>query len=105
MYKERNIFVAERTLLGLVKIHGRHSVSKDGGARHPTAIRFLKLNHKTLFSYEKSLMERKIQYINDRTENFDDYFPYRIKNCKLKHLKNWLYLFVNYHNKEIKPVK
>jgi hypothetical protein len=40
-----------------------------------------------------------------RTENFDDYFPGRMKNCKLKHVRNWLRLFVDYHNKEIKPVK
>jgi putative transposase len=29
--KERNMFVAERFLSGLVKIHGKHSVSTDGG--------------------------------------------------------------------------
>ena len=42
-----------------------------------------------------------MQYIKDRTtESFDDYFPCKRKNCKLKHVKNWLKLFVDYHNKE-----
>ncbi|WP_415309613.1 DDE-type integrase/transposase/recombinase [Candidatus Nitrosocosmicus sp. FF01] len=29
--KERNMFVAERFISGLVKIHGKHPVSTDGG--------------------------------------------------------------------------
>ncbi|WP_415312717.1 DDE-type integrase/transposase/recombinase [Candidatus Nitrosocosmicus sp. FF01] len=29
--KERNMFVAERFIAGLVKEHGRHPVSTDGG--------------------------------------------------------------------------
>lgn len=38
--------------------------------------------------------------IKDRTESFDDYFPCKLKNCKLKHVRNWLRLFVDHHNKE-----
>jgi putative transposase len=35
-----------------------------------------------------------MRYQKDRTnESFDDYFPYRRKKCKLKHIKNWLQLF------------
>ncbi|MDR4492327.1 MAG: hypothetical protein R2685_15745 [Candidatus Nitrosocosmicus sp.] len=45
-----------------------------------------------------------MQYIKDRTESFDDYFPCRLKNCKLKYVQNWLNLFVEYHNKALKPV-
>jgi putative transposase len=29
--KERNMVIAERFISGLVKIHGKHPVSKDGG--------------------------------------------------------------------------
>jgi putative transposase len=49
------------------------------------------------------LIERTMQYIKDRTEEcFDDYFPCRKKKkCKLKHVINWLNLFIDYHNKEI----
>ena len=64
------------------------------------ACRFLKLKHHIHSSFEKSLIERTMQYIKDRTEGFDDYFPCKIKNCKLNHVRNWLNLFVNYHNEE-----
>jgi putative transposase len=103
--KERNMFVAERFIADLVKDHGKHSVSTDGGTWYPQACMFLKLKHHIHSTLEKSLIERTMQYIKDRTENFDDYFPCRIKNCKLKHVRNWLRLFVDYHNREIKSVK
>ena len=43
--KERNMFVAERFLVSLVKGHGRHPVSTDGGTWYPMACKFLKLKH------------------------------------------------------------
>ena len=98
--KERNMFVAERFISGLINVNGRHPVSTDGGTRYPMACRFLGLEHHLHSSMEKSLIERTMQYIKDRTECFDDYFPCRIKNCKLKHVRNWLNLFTDYHNKE-----
>jgi len=47
-----------------------------------------------------------MQYVQDRNkEGLDDYFPHKRrkkKNCKLKHIKNWLKLFViDHHNKKI----
>lgn len=99
--KERNMFVAERFIAELVKNYGKHPISTDGGTWYPQACRFLKLNHHIHSSYEKSIIERTMQYIKDRTECFDDYFPCRKKNCELKHVKNWMKLFVDYHNKEI----
>ena len=36
-----------------------------------------------------------------QTECFDDYFPCRPKKSRLKHVKNWMKLFVDFHNKEI----
>ncbi|MDR4490585.1 MAG: hypothetical protein R2685_06745 [Candidatus Nitrosocosmicus sp.] len=99
------MFVAERFISGLVKIHGKRPVSTYGGTWYPMACRFLNLDHHIHSSLEKSLIERKMQYIKDRTESFDDYFPCRIKNCKLKHVRNWLRLFVDYHNNEIKHIK
>ncbi len=103
--KERNMFVAERFLSSVVKEYGEHPVSTDGGTWYPQACRFLKLQHHLHSSYEKSIIERTMQYIKDRTESFDDYFPCRKKNCKLKHVINWLNLFVDYHNREIEIVK
>ena len=73
--KERNMLIAERFISGLVRIHGKHPVSTDGGTWYPQACRFLKLDHHIHSSLEKSLIERTMQYIKDRTESFDDYFP------------------------------
>ena len=98
---ERNMLVAERFIAGLVKAHGKHPVSTDGGTWYPQACLLLRLKHHLHSSHEKSLIERTMQYIKDRTECFDDYFPCRKKNCKLEHIKNWLNQFVYHHNKEI----
>ncbi len=99
--KERNMFVAGRFIADLVKNHGKHPISTDGGTWYPQACKFLKINHHIHSFYQKSIIERTMQYIKDRTESFDDYFPCGRKKCKLKHVKNWLNLFVDYHNKEI----
>ncbi|WP_458743862.1 hypothetical protein [Candidatus Nitrosocosmicus sp. T] len=96
------MFVAERFLSYIVRDHGKHPVSTDGGTWYLQACRFLKLKHHIRSSYEKNIIERTMQYIKDRTESFDDYFPYRLKNCKIKHTKNWLNLFVDYHNRELR---
>ena len=100
--KERNMLMAERFISGLVKINGNHPVSTDGGTWYPQACRFLNLDHHIHSSNEKSLIERTMHYIMDRTECFDDYFPCKKKKCKLKHVQNWLNLFAYQHNKEIR---
>ena len=47
----------------------------------------------------------------DRTiEGFDDYFPCKKNECKLKHIRQWFYLFINntiekYHLKLTEPVQ
>lgn len=99
--KERNMFVAEKFLSSIVKENSKHPVSTDGGTWYPQACKFLKLEHHLHSTYEKSIIERTIQYIKDRTECFDDYFPCRKKNCKLKHVMQWMKLFVAHYNKEI----
>ena len=100
--QERNMFVAERFMYDLVKGYGKHPVSTDGGTWYPMACQFLKLDHHIHSSYEKSIIERTMQYIKDRTESFDDYFSCcRINNCKLNHVRNWLNLFINYHNRNV----
>ena len=49
----------------------------DEGTWYPQACKFLKLEPST---FEKSIIVRTIQYIKDRTEMFDDYFPCQ-KDC------------------------
>ena len=65
------------------------------------ACRFLKLKHHLHSSYEKSLIERTIQYVKDRLESFDDYFLCKKNKRRLDHVKQWLGLFVDHHDKEI----
>ena len=62
------------------------------------ACRFLKLRHHIHSYYERSIIERTIQYIKDRTECFDDYFPCQKDNCTLERVRNWFNLFVDVHN-------
>ncbi len=81
------MFVAERFLSNIIKDYGNHPVSSDGGIRYPQICRFLKLVHHLHSSFEKSIIERTMQYIKFRTEGFDDYFPCRKKKCKLKYVK------------------
>jgi putative transposase len=98
---ERNMLVAEQFLQNIIKKYGRHPVSSDGGTWYVPACKFLKVKHHINSSYEKSIIERIIQYIKDRTENFDDYFQCNENKCKLKHVVNWFRLFVDYYNKEV----
>ena len=58
---------------------------------YPQACKFLKLKHHIHSSNEKSLIERAIQYIKDRTECFDDYFPCRKEKCKYEFLLVCIY--------------
>ena len=71
------------------------------GTWYPQACRFLKLKHHLHSPFEKSLMERTMQHIKDRTKGFDDCFPCRRKKCKLKQVKRWLNLFAYYRNSVI----
>jgi putative transposase len=99
--KERNMFVAEKFLYNITEDYGKHPISTDGGTWYPQACKFLKLKHNIHSAYEKSIIERTMQYVKDRTEGFDDYFPCRKINCKLKHVKQWMNLFAAHYNKEI----
>ncbi len=99
--QEQNMFVAERVLSEVINEYGTHVVSTDGGTWYPQACKLLNLYHHIHSSFEKSIFERTMQYIKDRTESFDDYFPCKKNNCKLNHINQWLKLFVYKHNKEI----
>jgi putative transposase len=74
------MFVAESFIQNLVNKYGNHPVSTDTGTWYPFACKFLKLRHHLHSSFEKSIIERTIQYIKDnRIENFNDYFLCRKK--------------------------
>jgi putative transposase len=46
-----------------------------------------------------------MQYIKDRTESFDDYFPFRIKKMQAKACEKLAAVFVDYQNNELKTPK
>ncbi|MDR4511263.1 MAG: hypothetical protein MRJ93_06100 [Nitrososphaeraceae archaeon] len=52
-------------------------------------------------SIEKSLMERLNQYLKDRIESFDDYYPCIQDEYNLFHVHNWIQLCVSMYNDTI----
>jgi putative transposase len=97
------MFVAEKFLHSLVKDYGKTSnLNRWCGTWYPYVCKLLNIKHHLHSSYEKSIIERTIQYVKDRIECFDDdYFPCTRSKCKLNHVKNWFNLFVYYYNKEV----
>jgi transposase-like protein len=60
------MFIAERFMSDMVDEYGYHPVSTDGGTWYQQACQFLKLSHHIHSSYEKSIIERTMQYIKER---------------------------------------
>ena len=97
------MFVAEQFLSSLVQEYGWKTSSFNWWwcTWYPSqACKYLKLRHHHIHSvYEKSIIERTIEYLKDRTECFDDYFPCKKQKYILKHIINWLNMFIDYHNR------
>ena len=70
-----NSVFAEKVIRSLVSKYGKHTVYTDGGTWYPEACNVLRSKHNLHSPFEKSLMERVNQYIKDKTEGFDDYYP------------------------------
>jgi putative transposase len=96
--RHRNMLVTQSFLKSLIKLYGKHTVYSDGGTWYPEACNSLGLEHKLHSPFEKSIIERAMEYVKDRTENFDDYYPCIKENCNLKHVYNWIGLFVFMYN-------
>ena len=62
----------------------------DGGTWYPEAWATLGLKHRLHSTFEKSIIERAIEYVKDRTECFDDYYPCIKKECNLLHVYQWI---------------
>ena len=68
----------------------------DGGTWCDEACNVIGLKHIVHSSIEKSLMERVNQYLKDRIESFDDYYPcMQKKDCNLFYVYNWIQFFVS----------
>jgi putative transposase len=103
--RHRNMLVAEAFLRSLIRIYGKHTAYSDGGSWYLEACISLGLKHRLQSSYEKSIVvERTTEYLKDRTEAFDDYYPCtKTGLCNLQHVYKWLILIVFMHNSVIKP--
>ena len=97
------MLVAESFLRSLIKIYGKHTVYSDGVSWYPEACSYLGLEHILHSPYEKSIIERTIEYLKDRTEEFDDYHPcMKAGICNFRHVHKWLILFVFMYNTIVK---
>jgi putative transposase len=74
---ERNTCLLQNIhfLRSLVKKYGNYPVSTDGGTWYPEACISSGLKHILHSPFEKSIIERTMEYIQDKTECFDDYYP------------------------------
>src|SRR5215218_10743305 len=79
--RERTIFVCYQFFKQLQNRYGgRKPIFTDGAHWYNDACRWwLRLKHTVYGTELKKIMERFIQQIKDRTECFDDHFPYRKK--------------------------
>jgi putative transposase len=97
--RHRNMLVTESFLRTLIRIYGKHTVYSDGGSWYPEECHYIGLKHLLHSPFERSIVERTIEYLKDRTEAFNDYYPcMKAGSCNLQHVNNWLNLFVFMYN-------
>ena len=78
--------------------------SDDGGTWYPEACNSLGLRHILHSPFERSIIERTMESIKDRTECFDYYYYYPCLRksdccCNLSHVHQWIVLFVYMYNR------
>ena len=86
LFGAANIFTA-LTFIKRVKAlyRSRMKVLTDGAQYYRTACKFLSLDHDVYDLRLRNFMERMVQYIKDRTRDFDDYIPCRRERCDKRH--------------------
>jgi putative transposase len=75
------MFVAERFIADLVKNHGKHPISTEMVEHGILKRVVLKINHDLHSSYEKSIIERTMQYIKDRYKDLMTIFRVEKRNA------------------------
>jgi putative transposase len=99
--KDKTVLVCYNFIKRLKKLYGsKYTIYTDGAHYYNQACRWLRIKHIVYDSNGKNIMERAIQYIKDRTECFDDYFPCK-DDCNKKHVINWFRVFTTYLNVRI----
>jgi transposase-like protein len=85
-FEAANIFAA-LTFMKRVKAlyRSRMKILTDGAQYYRTACKFLNLEHDVYGLRLRNLMERIVQYVKDRTRDFDDYIPCRRGRCDKRH--------------------
>jgi putative transposase len=63
----------------------RMKILTDGAQYYRTACNFLSLDHDAYGLKARNLMERMVQYVKDRTKDFDDYIPCKREKCDKRH--------------------
>src|SRR5574342_16813 len=91
--EERNMLVTEKFIRSLVEKYGKHTVYTDGGTWYNEACNVIGLKHYLHSPLEKSLMERVNQYLKDRIESFDDYYP-----CMQKKMNAIYFMYITGYN-------
>jgi putative transposase len=103
--KERTLLVCYNFIKRLKRLYGsKYTIYADGASYYyyyyNQACRWLRIKHIVYDDNCKNIMERAIQYIKDRTECFDDYFPCK-DYCDKEHVINWFKVFMIYFNVKI----
>ncbi len=79
------MLIAEHFISSSIVKYGKKPITTNGDTWYPQACKHLGLKNHIHSPYQKSIIERTIKYLKDRTECFDDYFPCkRNKIFKLK---------------------
>jgi len=102
--EERKMLVAEKFIRSLVSKYGKNTLYTDGGTWYDEACNVIGLKHYLYSVYHKSLMERANQYLKNRIESFDDYYPCSQEECNLFHVHNWIQFFISMYNETIAMV-
>jgi putative transposase len=91
LFEAANILTA-LTFVKRVKAlyRSRMKVLTEGAQYYRTACKFLSLDHDVYGLRLGNLMERIIQYVKDRTKDFDDYIPCRRERCDKMHAQTLL---------------
>jgi len=88
LFEAANIFTALTFIKRIKAVYrSRVKVLTDGAQCYRTACKFLNLDHDVYDLRLRNLMERIIQYVKDRTRDFDDYIPCRKKGCDKRHAR------------------
>ena len=79
--QKREIYACcwEIYLISSIKVWKTYCIYTDGGTWYNEACNVLRLKHYLHSPFQKNLIERVNQYLKDRIESFDDYYPYMQK--------------------------